>query len=338
MPKDQDSSGDLPACQYGNSCYRQNPQHFLEYSHPKDKKSEEKEPKPNQKKESKKRKEEDYEDSDSEGEYQPKKKAAKSIKPVKSTQGKVSCTKGDTFKVTSGLLLWGQFKPVFDGYIRDSIMQCHQPPIVANGTIAVARLSFRAAARNGTWRVKKVFKDPKGDESERFLLGYVVYHDDEDPNEIVRRCSSVEYGDVARGKEEKVVYVNRYDWSYNFDECKEEMEETLEDKWKVDVDAITDNESGYFMALDYKEFGKEFVNTLIKSCFKSSHTHQQKTFVRNGQGFGTFVTTADTEYELGWLAFSGKKHAVHKADELVGIMYDGTYMHEQLDNDVYFVE
>lgn len=42
--------------------------------------------------------------------------------------------------------------------------------------------------------------------------------------------------------------------------------------------------------------------------------------------FGVCAVGVNVEYELGWLVYSGKKHALHaEADELVGIMYDSEY-------------
>ena len=55
-------------------------------------------------------------------------------------------------------------------------------------------------------------------------------------------------------------------------------------------------------------------------------------FAMGDEPFGVHLKMEETEYELGWLCFSGKKHDFYKdSDELVAIVYDGAYCNFQED-------
>lgn len=86
---------------------------------------------------------------------------------------------------------------------------------------------------------------------------------------------------------------------------------------------------GRFMAVDADHF-----NTVIaelKRGKKKSITGKNIVFYEGDQEVGAHLSMSDTEYELGWMFFSGNAHpTIAKADECVGFVYDGAYCLDNL--------
>ena len=106
-----------------------------------------------------------------------------------------------SFMLRSGVLLWGQIHTVFAGHIsRD--FQGNADTLsehLEGGTIKQRVLKYRSAARTGPWNVRKIFSIPypgnEGKPTEHF--GWIVFHDDVRPIEILDRCSRIVPGSGA---------------------------------------------------------------------------------------------------------------------------------------------
>lgn len=106
-----------------------------------------------------------------------------------------------SFMLRSGVLLWGHIHTVFAGHIStvfqgnaDTLSDLSQ-----GGTILQRALRYRSAARIGSWNVRKTFSIPypgtEGDPTEHF--GWIVFHEDVRPMEILDRCSRIVPGPSA---------------------------------------------------------------------------------------------------------------------------------------------
>ncbi|KAJ6075683.1 uncharacterized protein N7446_003460 [Penicillium canescens] len=143
-----------------------------------------------------------------------------------------------------------------------------------------------------------------------------------------------------------VLYVNRYDWSYHFDgqAVNKSHPSEYKDFVKFAIGPKEAYEAGYMMVLDAEEFSPDLVDKVSRDYEPSqmqeifspirntlSNNIQERIFMKptgkqTMEGFGTFVSMEDTEYEFGWLVFADKKHDdFPEADELVAIIYDGVY-------------
>lgn len=118
-------------------------------------------------------------------------------KPLRSDSGQLSLD-SDGFKLQSGVLLWGQLHTVFAGSINRNFQGNAEavPNILPDGTILQSILKYRSAARNGKWKVRKAFgisyRGDEGAATEHF--GWVVFHEDVDPVEVLNRCSRITSG------------------------------------------------------------------------------------------------------------------------------------------------
>jgi hypothetical protein len=78
-----------------------------------------------------------------------------------------------------------------------------------------------------------------------------------------------------------------------------------------------------FMAVDADKF--DSLVTAVKAQKKRGLTGRELVF-SDGNPYGVHLSMEDTEYELGWIFYSGNKHpTMPKADECVGFLYDGAY-------------
>jgi hypothetical protein len=96
-----------------------------------------------------------------------------------------------SFTVRSGAILWGQLHTVFAGSASASFDGKVPPPALSGGTILQHVLNYRAAARNGRWRVRRAYsntgmQDNYAEPVQHF--GYVVHHESIDPMEVLWRC------------------------------------------------------------------------------------------------------------------------------------------------------
>jgi hypothetical protein len=102
-----------------------------------------------------------------------------------------------SFTVRSGAILWGQLHTVFAGSASASFDGKVPPPALSGGTILQHVLNYRAAARNGRWRVRRAYsntgmQDDYAEPVQHF--GYMAHHESIDPMEVLWRCAGKGWG------------------------------------------------------------------------------------------------------------------------------------------------
>lgn len=102
-----------------------------------------------------------------------------------------------SFTVRSGAILWGQLHTVFAGSASASFDGKVPPSALSGGTILQHVLNYRAAARNGRWRVRRAYsntgmQDDYAEPVQHF--GYVAHHESVDPTEVLWRCAGKDWG------------------------------------------------------------------------------------------------------------------------------------------------
>lgn len=103
------------------------------------------------------------------------------------------------FNVRSGILLWGQLPSVFAGSISQGFQgnAVTLPPPLSGGTVLQHVFQYRSAARNGRWKIRKVFSNTNslhvqgGSTEPTRHFGWIIYHEDVDPLESVKKCSRI---------------------------------------------------------------------------------------------------------------------------------------------------
>ena len=98
--------------------------------------------------------------------------------------------------LSSGILLWGQLHTVFAGSIDAGFQgNAESPPaMLPGGTIMQWPLRYRSAARNGSRKVRKIFRsgyNHEGVQKARRQFGWIVYHEDVDASEVVEQCDRI---------------------------------------------------------------------------------------------------------------------------------------------------
>ncbi|KAL8767226.1 MAG: hypothetical protein Q9209_006231 [Squamulea sp. 1 TL-2023] len=240
-----------------------------------------------------------------------------------------------SFTVKSGILLLGQLHTVFAGSI-DPIFQGNaedQPAMPAGGTIKQHPLRYRSAARNGQWKVRKIFSTKywEGAREAARHFGWVVYHEEVDALEAVERCdrmispSGLSHGNDHVDKD--VLNVNRYDWAHhapisttnpNFEsqyraflhsvtsaQLTDTANLTLQEI--VKVESLQSRKGFHKIALDAAHFFPQFVATLVRDCPTDDDPPlrgAERIFAERDEegdyGFGVFVSKARVEYEFGF--------------------------------------
>jgi hypothetical protein len=103
--------------------------------------------------------------------------------------------KSSSFTVTSGILLWGQLNTVFAGSIDPTFQGNAEnaPAELAGGTIWQYPVRYRSAARNGMWKVRKIFSNRNWEHAEcrPWQFGWLVYHEHVDAVKAVERCTMI---------------------------------------------------------------------------------------------------------------------------------------------------
>ncbi|KAH6673388.1 hypothetical protein B0J14DRAFT_700397 [Halenospora varia] len=253
-----------------------------------------------------------------------------------------------TFSIHSGILSWGQILPIYFGSTQARLTQnaVSIPDILPGGTIMQRVYTYKSAARNGSWKVRRYSSslnavDPFAPNAKKQSAGWVVHHEDVDPGGVVERVRG--RGRGARGAvsngndyvDKDVLSIGRYDWSYAWHhptnrDFEAEFYEWFA-AWKKGNVLTADREkavkkSGYFIAMDASDFNRDFVAAYKRDCSLplSPLLPVENIFSKGERKFGTFVSDPRTEYEFAWLVFSGKKNE-HGADELVAIIYDARY-------------
>ncbi|KAI8808011.1 hypothetical protein BJ742DRAFT_810513 [Cladochytrium replicatum] len=199
--------------------------------------------------------------------------------------------------------------------------------LLCGGTILRWELKFRCAARKGSWKVRRVYMLDEPDSTRERLVGWVMCHEDFDPLDVVKRVALVGKS-LGNGHDDRnVKYINRYDWGDFAPISQEHVAAYLREKLKKDTDdRDTDNWSGYMLALDAAAADAKFMHRFFdRSCPRRS-VWAETFFKKGDKKFGTCVEDFGSEYELGWLTFSGQKHAQFpESDELIGLVYDSAY-------------
>ena len=105
------------------------------------------------------------------------------------------------FTISSGILLWGQLHTVFAGSINTEFdtNAATSPPSLEGGTIRQHVMRYRAAARNGSWKIRRALSVPHpGNDNEATKhFGWVVCHADIDAKQLLDRCSRISPGSTA---------------------------------------------------------------------------------------------------------------------------------------------
>jgi hypothetical protein len=113
------------------------------------------------------------------------------------------------FTLTSGILLWSQMLPIYYATLQPQNSftnnAANVPPMLPGGTIKQHVYTYKSAARNGRWKVRRAYSnsnghpDQDGDPTRHF--GWVYYHNDLDPLEVVKRCRSIGegFGGIVNG-------------------------------------------------------------------------------------------------------------------------------------------
>lgn len=269
---------------------------------------------------------------------------------MRSADGKLIADRS-VFTVSSGSLLWGQILCLYYAMSHPGFTENadHAPPELEGGTIVRHRFTYRSAARNGRWKVRRYSMRARSDpDAPGRHVGWILYHEDVDPMDTLARVRALDGtgpGAVSnrnRHTDKDVLYVGRYDWSTHFGKNLEpEFQRWAEPVIgpvpdtgdPYDTPRCNVRKDGYLLAIDEAESGLDFVAAYKRDCDRASHDEDdvrraqtiETAFRKDGANFGAYVSMPHTEYELGWLVFSGERHADHDADELVAIVYDGSY-------------
>ncbi|KAJ3031917.1 hypothetical protein HDV00_008088, partial [Rhizophlyctis rosea] len=194
-----------------------------------------------------------------------------------------------TFNITSSTLLYGHLTTLLHAHLFPSsppLTPSTVPPPLEGGTIMQHVFATRTPARNGKWKVSKVRENATewgnwSDREEDFEdVGWVVYHEDVDPVECMRRCAFVNKDrGISNGNQhvdKGVIYINRYDWGYHWagDRIDEQFVPALHNflrpsfpddaDLKATADTILeDHRAGHFFAVDGSHLDNDFVNSVL---------------------------------------------------------------------------
>ncbi|KAI8808376.1 hypothetical protein BJ742DRAFT_738926 [Cladochytrium replicatum] len=260
------------------------------------------------------------------------------------------------FVVTSGELVWGHIQCVLKGaHLVEGNADEYSPglhdnnsdqpaPALPGGTILQRSLRYRCAARNGHWKVRRVYSlgGDMGISVENTIgghVGWIMCHEDYDPLEVVYRVSATGYSLGNDQIDRDVRHINRYDWSHDAAVSAQSMakylHENLHYQIRTDIPShyYTDDNagsfwSGYTLALDALAVDPSFTASFFRTCIPSGYSEYRSDswagtlFERNGDNFGAYLQQEGTEYEFGALVFSGTKHSQFpESDELIGYFY-----------------
>lgn len=234
-----------------------------------------------------------------------------------------------SFHCSSGELVWGQLHCICEGYFNGQHNRYDTPQSVPEfgegGTIKQRNYHYRCRAVKGDWQTK--FYQTRWDlESEPFKSGYVIYHSDHNPAEILRRCVAVGFSLDQKHNDRSIVYINRYDWSHHHDyDFEYKINKLLEIKknksnshfcWESSFHGrilVIDSNSAMNIIQQWKsnrtEFSQFQENVFIDTCNESNNR------------VGLHLSFPNPDYDLAWLVFNSDQSDA----ELIGIVYDGSY-------------
>lgn len=217
------------------------------------------------------------------------------------------------FECKSGVLLWGQLHTVIEGYFSNEYDTPLQQPVpiakrselfpLDGGTILARNYAYRTKAQVGKWHVLPIYSKSN---NRKLHHGYIVYHHNVDPISIVRECKFIGISLHNDHKNKRIVYINRYDWSYHHrltDDTRfletESDNMSFDDKDMTGLYTEKDMTGARFMLID-----ADCDLDDLKRCHITNGVH---------------LTVDDTEYELGWQAFDDD-------NKLIAFVYDSYTM------------
>jgi hypothetical protein len=104
------------------------------------------------------------------------------------------------FNITSGILLWGQMLPMFTSTLASNLTEnaARAPPNMPGGTIIQHRFSYKSAARNGKWKVRRYTASWHSGhlgwspDEPMWNPGWIVFHESVDPMSILKKARSLD--------------------------------------------------------------------------------------------------------------------------------------------------
>lgn len=125
------------------------------------------------------------------------------INPLRTESGHL-LPNSSSFKLRSGVLLWGQLHTVFAGSISKTFQGNANsvPQQLPGGTIEQYELNYRSAARNGEWKVRKAYHIPPPWTAEEptAQFGWIIYHEAVDPLRALDRCSRISPSEQGKSR------------------------------------------------------------------------------------------------------------------------------------------
>lgn len=224
------------------------------------------------------------------------------------------------FKCNSGEMLWGQFHTILEGYLSTGYDVPNEiPETLKGGTIIQRNYKYKIKAEKGIWKISSILL--KSNIKHNFkTTGYIIYNCEVDPVDIVRRCSKVGRSLNNDHLDDKIIYINRYDWS-NHHRARDKIEKKIEnllggkdEKQKIESlfhgrIILVDKESTLEIIDQLKEYHEEIEfgepNSIINKVLKTNERH-----------VGVHLNLSDVEYEYGWLVYNNNNN-------LIAIVYDG---------------
>ncbi|KAJ1954964.1 hypothetical protein GGI12_005673, partial [Dipsacomyces acuminosporus] len=198
------------------------------------------------------------------------------------------------FTVESGEVAFGKQSSVIYGAEHspayDQMDRSKEADDENDGKPAAWRVfNFKCTAKTGVWKARKIVMDSPAEG----ILGYILYHESIDPEEIALKCTKVGYD--FPDPEGKIIHVNRGYWDV------EVSDEDVEKYFAGDHDALWEPTVSFFDR---------------RYMFNPSH--------------GAQIPVPDMGDLIGYLAFSGDKHErIADSDELVAFVFDKDTMMER---------
>ncbi|KAL6043362.1 hypothetical protein QOT17_023925 [Balamuthia mandrillaris] len=220
-----------------------------------------------------------------------------------------------SFQCSSGELLYGQVACLIDGlqstgheskFVAD--LNAANGPVEKNDGNLVEQgiLQHRVAARVGTWNYSRVCHDVVQGEA------FVIHHSEVSPKEYVRRAALVGFSTDEENEDDNIVYLDHHHcgWRRDYLTVNELFGVEEEDKRYRGLFG------GRLIVVDAAH-AESFLLTA-----KSDALERECLLLKNAElSFGVHLADGSHDYEPGWLAFSGQKHALFEhSDELVAIV------------------
>ncbi|KAJ0393403.1 hypothetical protein ATCC90586_010211 [Pythium insidiosum] len=254
-------------------------------------------------------------------------KVSKATTPSRSARGAkrsdpggklVKATFPAEFECSSGELLWGQVNTIIEGFNNATVDTPSGPKErLTGGTIMQNNFSYRVAAKQGTWKVREV---QVGD----YAIVHVCHHESMDATRIVQRVANVGISNAQQHGDKRIVYVNRYDWSWQHRPGAQLVQEALGGSHEGDEED-EDDTVGSLVGARFLLVDKDGYDTFLATLRRRPAALRQNNYTLvaadSSAAFGIHVSDPDTEYELGWMVFGDGE----ERDTLLAFVYDGAY-------------